>query len=187
MTTRKNNRNIKAFLSIVLAAVLVVPVFLAAFSLPVQAATIDPQCSETYKVKSGDTLSRIAKDFGITLNRLAHTNDVSRHYKPAVGEELCIPSLVAFTSSTSWSATYNGTKITLTGTGFKKNYPMVLRARLNDANRLVTIARKITSDKNGKLSESYKVPKDLVDQTSIIVCLKDGVTDGLTCKLVWRR
>ena len=180
------NREVKTFVSLLLAAVLVVPVFLAAFSQPAQAA-IDPYCSEYYKVKSGDKLREIAEKFGVTLNRLAIANDVKKTYKPSVGEEICIPSLAAFSSSTSWYATYDGKKITLTGSSFKKNYPMILRARIDDSHRLVTIAKGITSDKNGKLSESFKVPKDLVDKASLIVCLKDGVTDGLTCKLVWRR
>lgn len=184
MTT--TNRKGKLLVSLLLAAALVVPVFLAAFSQPVQAAS-DPYCSEYYKVKSGDNLRKIAEKFGVTLNRLAIANDVKKTYKPAVGEELCIPSLAAFNSSTSWFATYDGKKITLTGSSFKKNYPMILRARIDDSHRLVTIKKGITSDKNGKLSESFKVPKDLVDKTSLIVCLKDGVTDGLTCKLVWRQ
>ncbi len=181
-----NKTNPKVFISLLLAAVLVLPVLLAAFSMPVQAAT-DPRCDEIYTVKSGDTLSKIAKEFGLTLNRLARTNDVPKNYKPSKGEQVCIPSLVAFSSSTSWYASYDGKKITLSGTGFKKNYPMVLRARQDDSSRLITVARGITSDKNGKLTESFKAPKDLLDKTSIIVCLKDGVTDGLTCKLVWRR
>lgn len=186
MTTSKTNPKAKVFFSLLMAAVLVVPVLLGVFSTPVQAA-IDPRCSEIYTAKSGDTLSKIAKEFGITLNRLARTNDVSKNYKLSKGEQICIPSLVAFASSTSWYATYDGKKITLSGSGFKKNYPMILRARQDDGKRLITVARGITSDKNGKLTESFKAPKDLLDKTSIIVCLKDGVTDGLTCKLVWRR
>jgi len=186
METTTSNRKAKVFFTILLAAVLVLPVFLAAFSMPVQAAT-DPRCGEIYKAKSGDTLGKIAKKFDLTLYRLARTNDVPKNYRPAVGEEICIPSLVAFSSSTSWSATYNGTKITLTGSSFKKNYPMVLRARQDDSHRLITVARGIRSDKNGKLSTSFKVPKELTNKSSLIICLKDGVTDGLTCKLVWRR
>lgn len=186
MTTRSYNRSGKTFFSLLLLAMLVLPLFLAAVNLSAQAAT-DPRCSEMYTVKSGDTLSKIAKKFELSLNRLARSNDVSKSYKPAVGEQLCIPSLTTFSSSTRWSAAYDGKKITLTGSNFKKNYPMILRARVDDAHRLITVAKGIRSDKSGKLSTSYKVPKDLIDQTSIVVCLKDGVTDGLTCKLVWRR
>jgi LysM repeat protein len=186
MDSKMFNRTGKVMVSLLLAIVLVVPLLLTVFSLPAQAAT-DPYCSEYYKVKSGDKLREIAEKFGVTLNRLARANDVQKTYRPTAGEELCIPSLVAFASSTSWFATYDGTKITLDGSGFKKNYPMVLRARVNDTQRLVTIARGISSNKNGELERSFKVPKDLVDKVSLIVCLKDGVTDGLACKLVWRR
>jgi hypothetical protein len=186
MNNKIFNRAGKVTVSLLLATVLVVPLLLAVFSSPAQAAT-DPYCSEFYKVKSGENLREIAEKFDVTLNRLARANEVPKTYRPTAGEELCIPALVAFTSSTSWFATYDGTKITLEGSGFKKNYPMVLRSRLNDTERLITIARGISSDKSGELERSFKVPKDLVDKVSIIVCLKDGVTDGLTCKLVWRR
>ena len=186
MNIRMFSHTGKIMLSVLLATVLLAPVFLALFSMPVQAAT-DPYCSEYYTVKSGDNLRKIADKFGITLNRLARSNDVPKSYRPTTGEQLCIPSLVAFAASTSWSATYDGTKITITGDGFKKNYPMVLRARQNDSQRLITVARGITSDKNGDLSKSFKVSKELTDKASLIVCLKDGVTDGLTCKQVWRR
>jgi LysM repeat protein len=186
MDTRMFKRTGKVLLSVLLASVLLAPVMLAFFSMPAQAAA-DPYCSEYYTVKSGDNLRKIAEKFGITLNRLARSNDVAKTYKPSVGEEICIPSLVAFASSTSWFATYDGTKITLSGEGFKKNYPMILRARQDDTQRLITVARGVTSDKNGDLTKSYKVPKDLTGKVSIIVCLKDGVTDGLSCKLVWRR
>jgi membrane-bound lytic murein transglycosylase D len=46
--------------------------------------------SKTYKVRSGDTLSRIAKSFGVTVNDLVNWNGISRHSTLRVGQKLTV-------------------------------------------------------------------------------------------------
>jgi membrane-bound lytic murein transglycosylase D len=46
--------------------------------------------SKTYKVRSGDTLSRIAKSFGVSVNELVNWNGISRHSTLRVGQKLTI-------------------------------------------------------------------------------------------------
>jgi len=46
--------------------------------------------SKTYKVRSGDTLSRIAKSFGVSVNDIVNWNGISRHSTLRVGQKLTI-------------------------------------------------------------------------------------------------
>lgn len=46
----------------------------------------------TYKVKKGDTLSKIAEKFGTTVTRLAAINQIANVNKISVGQILRLPS-----------------------------------------------------------------------------------------------
>lgn len=52
----------------------------------------DSTFTQTYKVQKGDTLSSIARQFGISWKRLAEANGLSDPNKLRVGQELRIPS-----------------------------------------------------------------------------------------------
>lgn len=64
----------------------------AATPIPSPAATPEPSTSgETYKVKSGDTLSAIAARFGTTVRVLAELNGISDPSRLRVGQILKLP------------------------------------------------------------------------------------------------
>jgi membrane-bound lytic murein transglycosylase D len=46
--------------------------------------------AKSYKVRSGDTLSRIAKSFGVSVNDLVNWNGISKHSTLRVGQKLTI-------------------------------------------------------------------------------------------------
>jgi membrane-bound lytic murein transglycosylase D len=46
--------------------------------------------SKTYKVRSGDTLSRIARSFNVSVNDLVNWNGISRHSTLRVGQKLTV-------------------------------------------------------------------------------------------------
>ena len=49
-------------------------------------------CSQTYVVRPGDTLSGIARWFGVSTSALAQANGISNPSRIYVGQRLCIPS-----------------------------------------------------------------------------------------------
>ena len=152
---------------------------------PAQAAA-SYTCDKDYTVKAGESIYRIAREHKVTVYRLARANNLERPYKITTGDVLCIPNEPKASSSYTWSATYTNNKIEITGSSFKKTHPVIFKVRLNDSSPWVKLGKAV-SDKNGKLDKDFKTPKDVMDKASIMVCLKDAVTDYLDCKLVWRR
>jgi hypothetical protein len=102
------------------------------------------------------------------------------------GQQLCIPKEPAKSSNYTWSAAYKGNTVTVSGEKFKKSYPFIVKARASDASTWYKLGR-VGSDKNGELEKKFTLPKALVGETFLSVCLKDGVTDYLDCKRVVRQ
>jgi len=48
-------------------------------------------CDATYRVKKGDTLSKISKHFRVSINKIAKANNIKNTNKIFVGQVLCIP------------------------------------------------------------------------------------------------
>lgn len=53
----------------------------------------EPVTYQTYKVKSGDTISGVAKKFGLTMSTLIAVNDISNVRQLGAGQKLKIPSM----------------------------------------------------------------------------------------------
>jgi nucleoid-associated protein YgaU len=49
------------------------------------------RCDATYKVRRGDSLSEIAKHFGVSVNKLANANGIKNVNRIFAGQTLCIP------------------------------------------------------------------------------------------------
>ena len=49
-----------------------------------------PRCNVTYKVKRGDTLSAIAKWYGVSIHQLQKTNKIKNPNRIYAGQILCI-------------------------------------------------------------------------------------------------
>ena len=48
-------------------------------------------CLESYTVQRGDTLSKIARSYGVTVNALVEANKIQNANRIYVGQVLCIP------------------------------------------------------------------------------------------------
>jgi len=160
---------------------------LLAVALPRPAvAAVSASCEDTHTVKAGESIYSVSKEYDVTVNHLAKANGLKSPYKLTVGQELCIPPEVKASSDYKWSATFDGSKVNIAGDKFKKNHPFIVKARQNDTGVWYKLG-KAAADKNGVMKTSLKVPKELAKAASIRLCLKDGVTDYLDCKLVYRR
>lgn len=49
------------------------------------------QCNVTYRVKRGDSLSEIARKYGVSVNQLAKANGINNPNRIVAGQVLCIP------------------------------------------------------------------------------------------------
>jgi len=172
---------------IALSVALILSLAAVALPQPAQAAS-DATCAKTVTVKEGQTLRRIAKLNDVRLWQLARANDIDDPYAPLeVGDKLCIPGEVTFSTKSYWTATFNTKgEVTIIGQGFKKQTPFFLKVRENADSKQYKLAKLVTTASGTFKSTKYLVPKDLRDNPYLFVCLKDGVTDAIQCKQVWR-
>ena len=164
-----------------LSALLVLSLLAAALPQTALAASSTENCSETYTVKAGETIYRVARSHSVTVNRLAKANKLESPYSLTTGQQLCIPVTAETSTKISWTPTLTASQVKLEGTGFKKNAPYVLRLRETDKSTWYNLG-KFATDKNGEVSETFKLPKDLLGKQFLNVCLKNAVTDVLICK-----
>jgi len=179
-----NRKSVRQTLSILFSAVLLLSLAAGALPRPALAASA-VVCEDNHTVKEGETIFRIAKDYEVKVNRLAKANDLTKPYRLTVGQVLCIPGVPKASSKYAWSASFSGSEVTITGTGFKKTYTFIVRARENDTAKFFKLG-KFASNKSGVVDADLKVPKDLQKKPYLMVCLKDTVTDYLDCRQVWR-
>jgi LysM repeat protein len=177
--------------SILIVVALVLSV-LPQFTQSAAAAT----CSKKYTVVAGDTLSSIAAKYNTTVQVLAQLNDLKDPYVLSVGQAICLPAGATAATATPKSssgsssskysydmaATRDGSRITLKLNSFpaKNNYHVRIGEELRRSG-WVRIG-KIKTNKNGVGEATFGMPKDLRNVPSYYVCLKNQVTDKLTCK-----
>jgi LysM repeat protein len=177
----------KSVFSLLLALVL-----LAAFlPQPAQAAT----CRTYHLVRESDTTPFIAHTYGLKWHEIADANDLKTGVKPEVGQVLCIPTpeeettgrKVTVRPSTDKNAgiqvSVSGNRIILKLSNFSKEH--MYRVKVRDESLAVGGWSKlavITIEKNKTRTFRYKVPEDLAGVSTLNVCLKDMVTDELTCR-----
>ncbi len=164
----------------------VVSILLSALPQSVQAAPLNVECKKKHTVNPGDTLQKIARDHNVKVARLANANNLTKPYNLVVGQSLCIPEEPKPSSNFKWSVVYSGDQVKVTGSDFKKQHPFIIKTRENDMAAWYKLG-KTTTDKNGKMDAKFSLPKALLKKPSLNVCLKDGATDYLVCKQVFRQ
>lgn len=173
------------FIQAGLALAIALAVVAAALPQPAQAAA-DVVCAETITIKEGDTINKLSKKYGITVYRLAKANNLEKPYTLVVGQKFCIPESPKPSSNYKWSAVFKNGQVTISGEKFKKSHPFFIKVR--DVNSFTWFKLgKVVTSKTGEMEKTYKIPKTLAKSTAIFVCLKDGVTDYLDCKRVFRQ
>jgi hypothetical protein len=180
----------KSVFSLVLAFAL-----LAAFlPQPAQAAVT---CRTYHLVRESDTTPYIAHTYGLKWHEIAEANDLKIGERPNVGQILCIPTeeeestgrKLTVRPSTDKKAgiqvSVSGNRIILKLSNFSKEH--MYRVKVRDVSLAVGGWSKlavITIEKNKTRTFRYKIPEDLRDTPILNVCLKDMITDELTCRSV---
>ena len=167
----------------VMSGLLVVSLLVSAF--PSAANAADIACQSTYTVKSGETLKHIANDFNVTVNRLAKANHLAKPYELTPGQKLCIPGKAVPSAKFTWTPSYNGTQIIISGAGFDDLASFFVKAHATDDKTYEKLFTAVTDD-NGKMNVKFKVPQDLRNIPALSICLKDNITNQLTCERVVR-
>jgi LysM repeat protein len=199
MFTRFKKTPIKQF-GKKLFAVLMVLAFLGA-SLPAGAVlAADDDCQETYTVKSGDWLTKIAANYdGVLWSDIAEANNIEGpSYTIFVGQKLCIPKKGSTgsgsTGGSSGSSGDTGTGATITFSIRSNNR---IRITVDNAQARAFYFVKLDDTKQSRY-EWYKVgtlrtdsgrdgeatftlPDDLARATGFNICLKNTATDDLLC------
>ena len=174
---------------------------LTAVSLPqpARAAT----CAKAYTVKSGDTLSKIAFDYGVTVEAIAAENNLKSPYLIVIGQALCLPSSSSSGTSTSTSSSTTGTststqKNQITVVDISKriflelsNFPKktVYYVKVNDGGRRNYVWYRlgtVQTNISGAAQVSFKMPDKMRDKSTVAVCLKNAITDAVYCTRSYR-
>ena len=173
---------------IALSVLLALAVLAGALPRPAMAAATEPAaaCAKTHTVTNRETIYRIARTYKVPVNRLAKANLLVRPYKLQDGQVLCIPADPTVTGAGKFSVVFKGTTVKIEGSSFKKQYPFFVRVRENDTSKWFKLGA-AQSNRDGNLVVTLDVPKELQNKPVLTVCLKDGVTDGLVCKRVYRQ
>lgn len=177
--------SLQRFIQAGLALVVALAVLAAALPQPARAAA-DVVCAETITIKEGDTINKLSKKYGITVYKLAKANNLEKPYVLVVGQKFCIPETPKPSSNYKWSAVFKNGQVTITGEKFKKSHPFYIKVREVNQYTWFKLGKVVTS-KTGEMEKTYNIPKQLAKSTAIFVCLKDGVTDYLDCKRVFRQ
>jgi murein DD-endopeptidase MepM/ murein hydrolase activator NlpD len=155
------------------------------------AAPLSVTCARNYVVQSGDTLSKIAVTYNLTVAELAAANNLKEPYTLYVGQQLCIPgSTTTTTTSTTSTSTTSGpitaefdkNTVRLKFTDLTKNHGYAVKAAKVERGTLEWLKfGKFKSDKNGKASITLKLPKRFRDATYLQICAKDLINDKVVC------
>lgn len=183
-----------------LGLLLAMALILASVPQPAMAASIteatDAACKETYTVKSGDYLLKIADAYDVDWRDLAEANELKAPYVVFVGMKLCIPaksgsgsgsgSSGGSTSGSSGKASFSAVKsqdsLVITTSSFptKSTYYV----KVDDARNKRLEWHKIGTLRTGNetaVKQTLKLPEELRNSNSFLVCLKNVYSDAQIC------
>jgi hypothetical protein len=176
----------------VLSFLIVVGLLISAVPQPVQAAPT-ATCSKNYTVVSGDTLSKIALQFNVTVQALADANNLKEPYVIAVGQVLCIPGTATTGSGSGSTTTSKGPDFTVTRDGnritvkvvnfsAKRPYRVTIGPDFRTSSPNWIRLGSLRTNKTGVGQRTFQLPRDFRDRSSYRMCMKDQVTDAVMCK-----
>jgi hypothetical protein len=153
----------------------------------------DSNCQDTYTVKSGDYLIKIANQYsGINYLDIADANSIESPYVVVPGQKLCIPYKSSTGTSTGTgtsvstpgniTVTRRGDKLTVSAVNLQKSATYFVKA--DDANKAGYGWFRLGvfhTDSNREGDGTYILPSELENATAFIICLKNVTTDDLIC------
>ncbi len=165
-------------------------------------------CSYRYKVQSGDSLTRIASLYDVTLTELADANDLKEPYMISVGQVLCIPPGASKPEPTEKSTTTTSTTTTTTSKTNKEAYTAfsiggIIWIGMANFTKEHFYYVKVygagygywkdpyyklgifQTDKEGKYGAWYHLVPEVREKYRITVCVKDAIDDDLEwCQII---
>lgn len=179
-------RALSLFLALAfLAAVLPTPSLAASASKAV--------CASYYTVRSGDSLYRIADVHNVSWRKIAEANNIIAPYTIYVGQSLCIPrdkvgdvSGAPRAKAASFSVLRNGNYLVIRAYDFptKSSYYVKVDDARVDGLKWYKLGMLRTRNASN-VETSFELPRDLGKAYYFNVCLKNSVTDKVTCKPVY--
>jgi LysM repeat protein len=196
MATELTSSQKKPWLAKVLVALVILALLFSAFPAPAQAATATKvKCAEKYFVVAGDTLNKVANLYGLDWQAIIDANNLAEPYNLLIGQRLCIPKADKTNKASSnkekagnakpvsfyWKRT--SSELTITTNSFPKNNTFFVKA--DDFTKAGIQWYKlgvIRIKKDGTISTTYSLPKDLRKAAQLTICLKNVYYDTLACK-----
>ena len=185
MTGLKNSQWATRWFTITLAAILLVGALSPAFSSPAQASPAAAVCAATHIAKANETLTSIAKKYGVTVEALAAANNLNTTSKVYKGMSLCIPASKKVEAQAILNVAASKGMVTISGTGLTKSKAYLIKVREGDLGIWYPLGRVSTTKDGTLLAKSLPLPKQLKSRMYLTVCLKNQTTDALTCKKVF--
>ena len=164
-------------------------------ALPVQTQAADAgevsawkgKCACFYQVEKRDTLTKIARIFGIRAQEIADANFITTSTKLKEGQVLCIPrvafSIVHPKASFQGSVVFN--RLFIHGSNFPKEERFIVRIRALDEESFTRIGV-LETDEYGEFENNFRISKDYQNTRRFEVCLKHAVKGYQSCIKVRR-
>lgn len=169
--------------SLLLLAMLATSLPQSALAAPADVA-YPTECSDTYTVKPGDTIYKVARIFKVKVWELAKANELTKPYLLTPGTKLCIPEQYTPPSKLKLSIVVKSGKITITGKNFPDSRKYYVRIRPTGTFNAWTKLGWTASDSKGNISATFLVPPALKNTLYVTVCLKDSVSNFPYCRSV---
>jgi LysM repeat protein len=184
----------RPWLAKVMVALVILALLFSVFPAPAPAAA-KTKCAEKYFVVTGDTLNKVANMFGLDWQAIIDANHLAEPYNLLVGQRLCIPKPDktnkisrnkekagnAKTVSFYWKRT--SSELTITTSSFPKNNSFFVKVDdFSTAGIQWYKLGVIRIKKDGSISETFSLPKDLRKAAQLTVCLKNIYYDSIACK-----
>jgi LysM repeat protein len=160
----------------------------------------DATCSQKYTVQSGDTLIKIATQYKVNWLDIAKINNLKAPYTIYIGQILCIPttgaSIVGKNTNGGITTTSRGKAPDFSATRIDRNKLIIQTANFPQNSFYYVKVRSgsgVLSDhwtkismlrtrKDSSASYIFNLPNEFRKHSTVVVCLKNAVTDGVICR-----
>lgn len=169
-------------------------ILISAIPAPAQAAESPAEsygwkvkCACWYQIEKGDTLTKIARMFGITAQEIADANYITTSTKLKVGQVLCIPG-VAFPKvypKAHFSGSVAYKRLFIDGSDFPAYEKYFVRIRVRNQTTWTRVGV-LTTDKNGEFEKNFRIPNSFLGANRFEVCLKHTLKGYTVCNYVAR-
>jgi hypothetical protein len=158
--------------------------FVIPLPAPVQASQTleaDNPCRTFHIVVRGETITMIARRYGVTVQDLEDVNDLQGAYRLHAGDILCIP-WSGGTSRGNLNASISSSKRTIRiwGTGFRRNHDFFVKVRARQGDTWKRLGT-VRPNNDGNFQKSFRLPANMSKIRSLEVCLKEIYRDYLVC------